>query len=52
MGFCCSKEEAGPPADFVLSDPNDFRKVQGWDHDQQKIVNENDEEGGGNSQDQ
>ena len=41
MGCCLSADE-GPPANFSLGDPQGFRKVQGWDADQQKIVREGD----------
>ena len=41
MGCICSTESGGgPPADFCLGDPQGFRKVQGWDAEQQKIVKE------------
>lgn len=39
MGSCFSADD-GPPADFCLSEPEGFRKVQGWDPNQQKIVRE------------
>merc|ERR1712188_253590 len=41
---CCFSTEGGPPADFSLGEPEGFRKVQGWDANQQKIVQEGDTE--------
>ena len=44
---CCFSTSNGPPADFVLGEPEGFRKVQGWDASQQKIVREGDSGVGG-----
>ena len=46
MGCCFSTEAGGPPEGFSLGEPEGFRKVQGWDAEQQKIVKE---DGTGNS---
>lgn len=35
---CCFSSASGPPAEFSLGEPEGFRKVQGWDASQQKIV--------------
>ena len=44
MGCCFSSDSGGPPADFCLGEPEGFRKVQGWDANQQKIVREGEED--------
>ena len=44
MGGCLSTSDGGPPADFSLGEPEGFRKVQGWDAEQQKIVREGETE--------